>query len=74
MYLSYRPTDRGVVVRRTYPRVAEMHVNATPEQMQRYLGQRPPVLIQDALPNATADEREFIISGTTPEQWKRMFE
>lgn len=29
--------------------------------------------IQDAYPNLTADEREFLISGTTPEEWDRLF-
>ena len=29
--------------------------------------------IQDAFPMLTADEREFIQSGTTPEEWKQMF-
>ena len=27
-------------------------------------------LIQDAMPNLTADEREFIMTGITPDSWK----
>jgi hypothetical protein len=32
-------------------------------------GARP--LVQDAFPNCTADEREFILSGIPPEKWER---
>lgn len=30
-------------------------------------------LIQDAMPNASADDREFIMTGYTPEDWEKMF-
>jgi hypothetical protein len=30
-------------------------------------------LIQDAMPNLSADEREFIKTGITPEEWDAMF-
>jgi len=29
--------------------------------------------IQDVLPNCTPDQREFIMTGFTPEDWKKMF-
>jgi hypothetical protein len=28
---------------------------------------------QDAFPNLSADEREFLISNTTPDEWERLF-
>lgn len=31
------------------------------------------VLIQDAMPNLTPDQREFLITGCTPEDWDKMF-
>lgn len=31
------------------------------------------ILIQDAMPNLSADEREFIKTGITPEEWEAMF-
>ena len=31
------------------------------------------VLIQYAMPNLTADEREFIKTGITPQEWDDMF-
>jgi hypothetical protein len=30
-------------------------------------------LIQDAMSNLTDDEREFILSGITPDQWDQVF-
>lgn len=30
-------------------------------------------LIQDAFPNLTPDEREFILTGITPEEWDSVF-
>jgi hypothetical protein len=30
-------------------------------------------LIQDAFPDLTADQREFIMTGITPEEWDQMF-
>lgn len=31
------------------------------------------VLIQDAMPNLTPDEREFIMTGITPDEWEAAF-
>ena len=31
------------------------------------------MLIQQAMPNLTADEREFIKTGITPQEWDDMF-
>lgn len=30
--------------------------------------------IQNAFPNLSADEREFLISGVSPDEWNEMFE
>jgi len=30
-------------------------------------------LIQNVMPHLTADEREFLMKGTTPEEWDLMF-
>lgn len=30
-------------------------------------------LIQDAFPSVSTDNREFMISGITPEEWKQLF-
>jgi type IV secretory pathway ATPase VirB11/archaellum biosynthesis ATPase len=31
------------------------------------------VLIQKAMPNLTADQREFLMTGVTPEEWEAEF-
>ena len=32
------------------------------------------MLAQDAMPNLTADEREFVMTGIAPYEWDNMFE
>ena len=34
---------------------------------------RDGMLIQDAMPNLSADEREFLITGITPDEWDAEF-
>lgn len=48
-----------------------MSINATVEQFTKW--QEAGVLIQDAMPDATVDQREFLISGCTPTCWNSMF-
>lgn len=31
-------------------------------------------LVQDAFPHLTLDQREFLISGATPQEWKDVFD
>jgi len=31
------------------------------------------MLIQDAMPTLSADHREFLMTGSTPEEWDKMF-
>lgn len=62
-----------MIIRRRSPRtgiVNEMDLNITEEQMQRFLNG---ALIQNAFPTLTADEREFILTGYTKEDWDAMF-
>ena len=44
--------------------------SATAEQIEKWLGG---MLIQDAMPNVSIDEREFIKTGITPEEWNSTF-
>ena len=43
-----------------------MEIDVTFQQLSVWEGG---VLIQNAMPNLTADEREFIMTGITPEEW-----
>ena len=47
-----------------------MRINATLEQLALW---ENGTLIQDAMPEATVDQREFLISGCTPACWAKMF-
>lgn len=47
-----------------------MEIEVTQAQLDMWKGG---VLIQDAMPNLTPDEREFIMTGTTAEDWDAMF-
>lgn len=53
-------------------KVNEMEINTTPEKLQQWMkfeyGERP--FIQDFFPELTDDEREFILSGMTPQEWE----
>ena len=44
----------------------EMLLPVTNEQIERWEGG---ALIQDVFPHLTPSEREFLISGVTPEEW-----
>ncbi|MDO8683950.1 MAG: hypothetical protein Q7N50_10770 [Armatimonadota bacterium] len=46
----------------------------TEDQYNRYLSSLSgPLLIQEALPELTIDEREILLSGIGPADWDRMF-
>tara|TARA_Y100000310_G_C20704127_1_gene833257 strand:- start:7346 stop:7501 length:156 start_codon:yes stop_codon:yes gene_type:complete len=46
-----------------------MDLPITKEQFNDW---RSGTLIQNAMPNLTSDEREFVISGITPGQWDEL--
>jgi hypothetical protein len=47
-----------------------MELNITEEQYQAW---QSGTLVQDAFPNLTADEREFLLTGITQEEWEEAF-
>lgn len=47
-----------------------MEIDVTPEQIKAW---ENGMLIQRAMPNLTADEREFLMSGITKEEWDNYF-
>jgi hypothetical protein len=48
----------------------EMDLRITEDQMNDWHDGTP---IQEAMPHLTPDEREFLMTGTTPEEWDKMF-
>jgi hypothetical protein len=62
-----------MLVERKSPFTGKIHTMDLPiteEQVNSYMGGE---LIQDAFPNLTPDEREFIKNGITPDEWDEMF-
>ena len=49
----------------------EMDINVTEEELEAWFSHG--VLIQVAMPDLTIEEREFIKSGHTQEDWDAMF-
>ncbi len=49
--------------------VNTLNIEVTDEQIQAYAAG---ALIQDAFPNLSADDREFIKTGITAESWEEM--
>ena len=47
-----------------------MKIDVTKEQIALW---ESGTLIQNAMPNLSADEREFIMTGITPEEWDSAF-
>ena len=47
-----------------------MNIDITQAQLDAW---QAGTLIQDAMPNISADEREFIMTGITPEEWDELF-
>lgn len=45
----------------------EMEIDVTPDMLALYVASGRP--IQDAFPSLTPQEREFIKTGITPEEW-----
>ena len=47
-----------------------MEIAVSQDQLDAWLNG---ALIQNAMPNLNADEREFIMTGITPNEWDAMF-
>ena len=52
-------------------KVSEMELDITQEQMDRWQSGRE--LIQNVFPNLSPEQREFLMSGATPEEWDELF-
>lgn len=58
---------------RVSPYSRKVHVMDLPVTHAQLAAWRNGELIQNALPHLTADEREFIKTGITPEEWKELY-
>lgn len=50
--------------------VRELEIPVTPEQLQSW---KDGMLIQNAMPHLTIEQREFIMTGITQEEWDAVF-
>ena len=50
-------------------KINTMKIEVTQKQIEQW---KNGMLIQDAMPNLTPDEREFIMSGVTSSEWKAL--
>ena len=60
-------------ITRRNPFTGEHHSMDIAVTEQQLLNWQRGQLIQDAMPNLTADEREFIMTGILPGQWDELF-
>lgn len=52
-------------------RVNQMELPVTPEQIREWQVSR--TLIQNAFPQLTPDQREFLLTGSTQQEWDDLF-
>lgn len=51
--------------------VHTIDIPVTEEQIDQWMSGMG--FIQDVMPNLTADHREFLMNGITPDEWERFF-
>jgi hypothetical protein len=51
----------------------KVHAMSLPITEEQYTAWEQGTLVQDAMPHLTPDEREFIMTGITPEEWAETF-
>tara|TARA_Y100001938_G_C7762153_1_gene269102 strand:+ start:113 stop:352 length:240 start_codon:yes stop_codon:yes gene_type:complete len=50
-----------------------MRINAPLDQVMEFLRNRRDCdLVQEMFPNLSSDEREFLLTGITPDEWNRV--
>lgn len=62
-----------MLIERYSPFTGEIHsleIAVTQEQLDNW---RSGMLIQKAMPNLSANEREFILTGILPDEWDELF-
>jgi len=71
-YETFHPDGRCTVTRTSGISgvISKMEMPIKYEQYQRWLDG---ALIQDALPHLNAEQREFLMTGITPEEWAKTF-
>jgi hypothetical protein len=62
-----------MLIERESPFSGNKNVLDVPVTLAQIAAWRGGELIQRAMPNLSADEREFLMTGITPEEWENTF-
>ena len=62
-----------MIIERISPVTGKINKRDLPITEGQYEAWRGGLVIQKAMPHLTPEEREFIISGMTPEDWEKTF-
>lgn len=62
-----------MLITRTSQYSGQTHSMDIPVTEQQYLSWENGTAIQNAMPDLPADQREFIMTGITPEEWIELF-
>lgn len=62
-----------MLIQRRSPFSGKVNSREIPVTQAQLDAWREGMLIQRAMPNLTAGQREFIMTGTTEEEWEEMF-
>jgi len=65
--------ENGLLVSNVSMLSATSHTMTLNVTMSQYLDWKQGALIQNAMPNLSADEREFLMTGITPDEWDEAF-
>jgi len=58
-----------MLIERTSPFTGKTNIRDIPVTWEQYQDWIDGMLIQHAMPNLSPDDREFIMTGITPEEW-----
>jgi len=75
-FIKFEPSDGGTIIhaRNMKGKPVTMETTHDYDKCQAGLFKiNQGEFIQDALPFMSADEREFMLSGMTPEEWEALF-
>jgi len=74
-YWWFNPNLKGFTMRieRQSVLTGKTHVMDLPITMHQYLSWREGMLIQDAMPHLSPEQREFLMTGIIPEEWDAEF-
>lgn len=62
-----------MIIERKSPISGKIHTKDIPVTVNQLTNWRNGMLIQDAMPNIPPEDREFIKTGITAEEWKKLF-